>query len=243
MAVKLNPADKADISNMLNALEITYDDDPNVFITSAENYLFDHQKAPDIKKANDVIDYLKGNNPSAVVKIEDIKDAIKDVVNAVENNQETIDALKPLYGPSSNITPALYTTITNLFSQPYIQPKGLTIPPVIIPGAAIKVVGRKPKPVLALFDAKHFYVHKANIILEVDSSKRAPTPDNPLVFRFIWYSMSQNMEPPVFKINGPVANTSIDGSYIKFTGVLPPDRKSTRLNSSHEWISRMPSSA
>ena len=24
---------------------------------------------------------------------------------------------------------------------------------------------------------------------------------------------------------------------------LPPDRKSTRLNSSHEWISRMPSSA
>ena len=25
--------------------------------------------------------------------------------------------------------------------------------------------------------------------------------------------------------------------------VFPPDRKSTRLNSSHEWISRMPSSA
>ena len=27
------------------------------------------------------------------------------------------------------------------------------------------------------------------------------------------------------------------------TGVYTPDRKSTRLNSSHEWISRMPSSA
>ena len=25
--------------------------------------------------------------------------------------------------------------------------------------------------------------------------------------------------------------------------LVPPDRKSTRLNSSHEWISRMPSSA
>ena len=28
-----------------------------------------------------------------------------------------------------------------------------------------------------------------------------------------------------------------------FGSIVPPDRKSTRLNSSHEWISRMPSSA
>ena len=27
------------------------------------------------------------------------------------------------------------------------------------------------------------------------------------------------------------------------SGYVQPDRKSTRLNSSHEWISRMPSSA
>ena len=35
----------------------------------------------------------------------------------------------------------------------------------------------------------------------------------------------------------------IKGKSIKEASALDPDRKSTRLNSSHEWISRMPSSA
>ena len=33
------------------------------------------------------------------------------------------------------------------------------------------------------------------------------------------------------------------GARISAWWLIPPDRKSTRLNSSHEWISRMPSSA
>ena len=36
---------------------------------------------------------------------------------------------------------------------------------------------------------------------------------------------------------------SIDTSYMASTDDIYLDRKSTRLNSSHEWISRMPSSA
>ena len=41
------------------------------------------------------------------------------------------------------------------------------------------------------------------------------------------------------------ATNAVDGDNVpvRHFGVVLPDRKSTRLNSSHEWISRMPSSA
>ena len=45
---------------------------------------------------------------------------------------------------------------------------------------------------------------------------------------------------------GDDPNTHIDPVTLGLPGALPVlnrDRKSTRLNSSHEWISRMPSSA
>ena len=46
--------------------------------------------------------------------------------------------------------------------------------------------------------------------------------------------------PNGFYVDGPV----LDTAFRSFVGMQPiPDRKSTRLNSSHEWISRMPSSA
>jgi hypothetical protein len=35
----------------------------------------------------------------------------------------------------------------------------------------------------------------------------------------------------------------IDGRALDYVALAKTDRKSTRLNSSHEWISRMPSSA
>ena len=38
-------------------------------------------------------------------------------------------------------------------------------------------------------------------------------------------------------------NAILDIKNINLNGDPNPDRKSTRLNSSHEWISRMPSSA
>ena len=49
---------------------------------------------------------------------------------------------------------------------------------------------------------------------------------------------------------GPVHPTDVIAHSLSFVNALPEgaqlcaeDRKSTRLNSSHEWISRMPSSA
>ena len=39
------------------------------------------------------------------------------------------------------------------------------------------------------------------------------------------------------------ANTTVATGFGSTTGGAGVDRKSTRLNSSHEWISRMPSSA
>ena len=42
----------------------------------------------------------------------------------------------------------------------------------------------------------------------------------------------------------PLDNSAMDGYALRSADVAAPgDRKSTRLNSSHEWISRMPSSA
>ena len=51
----------------------------------------------------------------------------------------------------------------------------------------------------------------------------------------------RNRRPKPFK-NGMVKDTAKEISISKTLNV-PKDRKSTRLNSSHEWISRMPSSA
>ena len=42
---------------------------------------------------------------------------------------------------------------------------------------------------------------------------------------------------------GIVHDTLVEGEDVKLSGFGNLDRKSTRLNSSHEWISRMPSSA
>ena len=48
----------------------------------------------------------------------------------------------------------------------------------------------------------------------------------------------------IVKDNGMLAGVSIAEKIIHaFDPSLKTDRKSTRLNSSHEWISRMPSSA
>ena len=46
-----------------------------------------------------------------------------------------------------------------------------------------------------------------------------------------------------FQKNGKELKTNSGFRYILYTQAQGPDRKSTRLNSSHERLSRMPSSA
>ena len=46
-----------------------------------------------------------------------------------------------------------------------------------------------------------------------------------------------------FLLGGPICTRSCAFCQVDKGGAPTPDRKSTRLNSSHEWISRMPSSA
>ena len=49
---------------------------------------------------------------------------------------------------------------------------------------------------------------------------------------------------PAFAINSDAAASSVPSALQQaLDQTKDPDRKSTRLNSSHEWISRMPSSA
>ena len=49
-------------------------------------------------------------------------------------------------------------------------------------------------------------------------------------------SEEDKLVPVIHQMNTRIYNSA-------FCGILRTDRKSTRLNSSHEWISRMPSSA
>ena len=54
---------------------------------------------------------------------------------------------------------------------------------------------------------------------------------------------SHGYGPNLWQVYEPVIRHVVSKGYIFVFSPFPIDRKSTRLNSSHEWISRMPSSA
>ena len=84
------------------------------------------------------------------------------------------------------------------------------------------------------------------LLLSMQEWRQQHQPETPVVDRVhLQVGEFTCVEPDqlVFTWGAAVQGSWLDGAELVIETVPLVDRKSTRLNSSHEWISRMPSSA
>ena len=85
-----------------------------------------------------------------------------------------------------------------------------------------------------------------NCVPEKESIEEYSIETNEELKEFLEYvidQQSQKLGEAIYRGKAVKLNSPTRGDVKKFKVFVKEDRKSTRLNSSHEWISRMPSSA